>query len=71
MILKNTFNDPNLMMRIGTVCLLLALFAQRFVHPTSDFSSGFLDGLNGALVGASIALNLLALRSHTRRHRDA
>ena len=66
MLLKKTVNDPNTLLRIGTVCLLIALFTQRFVHPTGDFQEGLFDGMNGVLVGASIALNLLALRFHRK-----
>ena len=64
MSLKKTFNDSTTLLRIGTVCLLIALFTQRYVHPANDFQEGLFDGLNGTLVGASIALNLLALRFH-------
>jgi hypothetical protein len=66
MILKQKLSDPTVMMRIGTACLLLALFAQRYVHPRGDFAMGFFDGANGVLVGASIGLNILAMW-HTRR----
>jgi hypothetical protein len=62
MLLRKTFNDSSTLLRIGTVCLLIALFMQRFMHPANDFQEGLFDGLNGTLVGASIALNLLALR---------
>lgn len=52
---------PAIMLRIGLVVFALASLARVFIHPTTDFSRGFVDGLLGTLYGASICLLLTYL----------
>jgi hypothetical protein len=58
MLLKKS---PQSIMQLGMLFLILALFAQRFVHPGATFSESAVDGFNGFLIGVSIGLNGLAI----------
>jgi hypothetical protein len=68
MLLRNRLHDPEWLIRAGMLCLIVGLFAQRFIHPPADFWQGFVAGLSGVLIGLSIVFNLrgLSLR-RTRR----
>ncbi|MCU0235260.1 MAG: hypothetical protein MUE90_14665 [Thermoanaerobaculales bacterium] len=69
MLLQSRLHDPRALIAAGTSSLAIALAAQRFLHPPTDFWQGFVAGLTGVLVGLSIVLNLrgLALRRQSRR----
>jgi hypothetical protein len=69
MLLKNRVHDPDVLIRGGLLALILGLFAQRFIHPPTDFWQGFADGLSGLLIGMSIALNICGL-VRRRQQRD-
>jgi hypothetical protein len=47
----------------------VGLFAQRFIHPPTDFWQGFVAGLSGVLIGLSIVLNVRGMVI-TRRKRE-
>jgi hypothetical protein len=49
-------------MRIGMLCLLIALVWPRFLPVTAGLSGDMIDGMRGVLIGLSIGLNLWALR---------
>jgi hypothetical protein len=61
MLLKSRLCEPDTMIRTGLTCLVVGLFAQRFIHPPGDFWQGFVAGISGLLVGLSIALNIRGL----------
>ena len=61
MLLRSRLCDPDIMIRAGMACLVVGLFAQRFVHPPGDFWQGFVSGISGLLIGLSIALNIRGL----------
>lgn len=69
MIFRNRLKDPNAMIRIAMVCLLLASLSRWFLHPSPDFLRGLVDGMTGMLYGIFIALSLLAIRLNVRRNR--
>jgi len=59
MILRRKFENPQVLMQLGMLSLIIALFSQRFLHPNAWMGENLIDGLNGALMGMSIGLNLL------------
>jgi hypothetical protein len=61
MLPKNPLCEPDLMVRTGLTCLVVGLFAQRFIHPAGDFWQGFVAGISGLLIGLSIVLNVRGL----------
>ena len=61
MIFRNHLCKPDTMIRTGLTCLVVGLFAQRFVHPPGDFWQGFVAGISGLCIGLSIVLNLRGL----------
>lgn len=69
MILRRHLGEPNRLIGAGQLALVLALVADRFVHPQADFWQGFVAGLSGVLIGLSIVLNLRGLVLW-RRSRD-
>jgi hypothetical protein len=70
MLLQNRLHDPRVLITAGTSSLAIALVAQRFLHPPTDFWQGFVAGLTGVLFGLSIVFNVraLALRRRNREH---
>ncbi|HEU4889174.1 MAG TPA: hypothetical protein VFV49_14910 [Thermoanaerobaculia bacterium] len=67
MLLKTKLKDPNVLMRVGLVVMLLAHASLWFLAPRVDFWRGFVDGVTGALFGISFACLLLAARINGRR----
>ena len=61
MLIRNRCSDPDALIRAGMLSLIVSLFAQRFVHPPTDFWQGFVAGLSGVLIGLSIVLNVRGL----------
>lgn len=66
MIIRNGTRDPGTLMRIGMVCLLLALVWPRFLPVTGGLGGGAIDGARGVLLGLAIGLNLWAVRLRAR-----
>jgi hypothetical protein len=62
MIFRDRLKTPGAMIRTGAACLLLANFSHWFLHPTSGFYQGFVDGMTGVLFGLSFGLLLLGAR---------
>jgi hypothetical protein len=69
MIFRNRLQDPNAMIRLAMVCLLLASLSRWFLHPSQDIWRDLLDGVTGMLYGIFIALSLLAISVKVRRNR--
>jgi len=67
MTFRNQMKEPNNLMRLGLVCLVLGILSQRFVHPSSHLSAAFIDGMTGFLFGVSIACLLMSIRLKGRR----
>lgn len=61
MLLRNRLCEHDTMIRAGLTCLVVALCAQRFVHPPGDFWQGFVAGISGVLIGLSIVFNIRGL----------
>lgn len=59
---RNAVKNPQTMIRIGLLFLVLASFARMFLHPGPHFSRGMVDGILGFLYGISIGLLILGLR---------
>jgi hypothetical protein len=66
MLLCNRLNDPRATIRAGMFCLLLATLSRWFVHPASDFWTGFTQGVTVVLFVVSIVLNLRWVTLHRR-----
>jgi hypothetical protein len=71
MTFRNRFRDRNTLMSIGMLCLLFGNLAHWFLHPAAHFGQSLVDGMFGALIGISIACNLLSLRRTDRQCRRA
>jgi hypothetical protein len=69
MIFRNRLKDPNSMIRIAMVCLLLASLSRWFLHPNTNIWGDLVDGVTGMLYGIFIALSLLAISLNVRRNR--
>jgi hypothetical protein len=61
MILKNRLHNLNALIAAGQLCLVIGIFAQRVLHPSTDFWQGFVAGLSSVLIGLSIVFNLRGL----------
>ena len=70
MILRNRMK-PIIMLRLGLVLFVIASFARLFLHPTTDFSRGFVDGFEGVLYGSAIVFLLMHLIVQRRRKSGA
>lgn len=53
MSLCNRIKPANIL-RVGLALFAIAELTRVFVHPTTDFSRGFVHGFTGVLLGASI-----------------
>ena len=69
MLLKGE-KDPRILIRFGSICLLLFFVMQLLPHPTSSFGDGLFDGVRGALLGASGALMLWGAYLNGKRLRE-
>jgi hypothetical protein len=67
MIIRKRISDPKLVLRLGCVFLIVASLSRWFLHPSTRFSEGFVDGATGFLYGIAIATLLLAIRLNARR----
>ena len=61
MLLRNRLHNPEALITAGMICIALAIVAQRFIHPPTDFWQGFVAGLCAVLVGLSIVFNIRGL----------
>jgi len=68
MLLKGE-KDPRILIRLGSICLLLFFVMRLLPHPTSSFGDGLFDGVRGALIGAGSALMLWAAYLNGKRRR--
>jgi hypothetical protein len=63
------FQNSKSWMRVGTLSLILALLALRFVRPNATLTEDAADAIKGFLMGVSIACNLMAIRLRQRGNR--
>jgi hypothetical protein len=68
MLLKGE-KDPRILIRLGSICLLLFFVMRLLPRPTSSFGDGLFDGVRGALMGAGAALMLWAAYLNGKRRR--
>ena len=61
MTFRNRLNDLTVTMRVGLVFMILAGVWRLFLHPSADFSAGFIEGATALLYGVSIVCLLLGL----------
>ncbi len=54
--------DHKRTMFFGMTFLVVAMLAQRFMHPTAAIGEGATDAMKGLLFGLSIGFNLLSVR---------
>ena len=67
MALRNRLKDPDVLIRIGLVFLILASLWKWLLHPSANVSAGFIDGGTGLLYGVSIGCLLLGVKRNGRR----
>jgi len=51
MILRTKLKEPYNLIRFAMLFLAASLVSMRYLHPASDFWSGFADGFSGVLFG--------------------
>ena len=51
MILRTKLKEPYNLIRVAMFFLAASLISMRFIHPATDFWSGFADGFSGMLFG--------------------
>ena len=61
--------NPGVMIRVGSVLLLIMFGMNLLPHPTASLGDGLFDGVRGALLGASGSLMLWAAYLNGRRRR--
>jgi hypothetical protein len=59
---------PTTTLRVGMLCLLLAILAPRLLHPASTRAQDLLDGVTGVFCGIAIGVFIVATFVE-RRHR--
>jgi hypothetical protein len=59
--LREWLKDPNALLRIGMLFLLLASLWRWFAHPSGHLSAGVVDGVTGFFYGVSISTLLLSV----------
>jgi uncharacterized membrane protein YccC len=69
MLLRKGERNPALMIRVGSVLLLIMFGMNLLPHPTSSFGDGVFDGVRGVLLGASSSLMLWAAYLNGQRRR--
>jgi len=69
MLLKGE-KSPTILIRSGSICLLLFFLLQLLPHPTSSFGDGVFDGVRGALMGAGGTLMVWAAYLNGKRRRQ-
>lgn len=62
MLLKNRAKDPKALIRLGMLALLFSIAWPRLIATPAGFSEGWMDGVQGALLGIAIGLIILAAR---------
>jgi hypothetical protein len=67
MILRKPIKDPDALIRIGLLFLILASLARGVLHPSAEVPERLADGATGLLYGISIACMLLGVRMNARR----
>jgi hypothetical protein len=67
MILRHKTADPDSVLRLGLVFLILASLGRWFLRPSADFSQGLVDGAIGVLYGVAIGTLVLGLWLARRR----
>ena len=61
MLLRKRLRSPDALITAGMACCAIAIVAQRFVNPPTDFWQGFVAGITGVLYGVSIVFNITGL----------
>jgi len=67
MAFKPRFNDPSVLIRIGSASLLASALVKWFAQPAAGAWRDTIDGVFGLLTGVAIGTLLLAVRLNSRR----
>ena len=59
---REKMKDANVVMRLGMALLIVAMLANRFLHPTPQLSENAVDGAKGLFYGLAIGMLLLSIR---------
>jgi hypothetical protein len=70
MLMRNRVKNPDAIIRIGLVFLILASLWRWFVHANATLSEGIVDGGTGLLYGVTIGALLLGIWLKARRDRS-
>lgn len=71
MFTQTRFKNPQVLMPIGMMFLVVAILFPTLTHASSKLSQDWFDGIRGLLFGLSIGFNLMAVRMKGRRQRCA
>ena len=58
----NRMNKPVAWIPVASMCLVVGILWPYLFHPTTSFWKDASDGLRGLLFGASIGINVMAIR---------
>lgn len=58
MISSNRPKDPNFLMPVGMMCLVIAVMLPWCLHPATQFGRDLSEGVRGMLFGLSLSLNV-------------
>lgn len=66
--MRDKMKNPNFVLCLGMLFLVLAAVATWFLHPTAQLGDGITDGVKGLLDGLAIGFMLLSVyrRSHSK-----
>jgi hypothetical protein len=69
MTFRYRLRNPDTIMRVGLVCLVIASLSRWFLHPAATVVGNLVEGMTGVMFGLSIGCLLLAARLNGRRRR--
>jgi hypothetical protein len=67
---QTRFRNPQALLPIGMMFLVIALLFPTLTHPSSKLSQDWFDGIRGLLYGLAIGFNLLAVVGKARARRN-
>ncbi len=69
MCIGNRMNKPAGLIPVASMCLVVGILWPYLFHPATHLGKDLSDGLRGLLFGASIGINLMAVRLARRQGR--
>jgi len=69
MIFPNRLKQPQALISLGMLFLVIALAWPRYIHLTGGLDPGWIDAVRGLLFGVSIGINLMSVGLAARQRR--